>query len=208
MPATFPLWVIDRLRMATDGTGVTTLVCAHGCPLHCRYCINDRCTLSESKAGDVTPEELFALVKKDALYFSATGGGVCFGGGEPLLWAPFIKDFSALIPSSWNLYAETSLNVPTENVLMLADCISTFIVDIKDANPEIYRKYTGCDNALVFKNLEKLLLAAGAEHIVVRVPHIPDFNTEEDVQHTLETLKKLGCTRFDVFNYKIPQRRK
>lgn len=31
---------IARLRLSTDGDGVTTLVAFHGCPLHCRYCLN------------------------------------------------------------------------------------------------------------------------------------------------------------------------
>lgn len=31
---------VARHRLATDGDGVTTLVAFHGCPLHCRYCLN------------------------------------------------------------------------------------------------------------------------------------------------------------------------
>lgn len=34
---------ISRLRMGTDGKGITTLVAMMGCPLKCRYCLNDRC---------------------------------------------------------------------------------------------------------------------------------------------------------------------
>ena len=36
--AAFPLAFISRLRMATDGAGVTALVGAQGCPLQCRMC--------------------------------------------------------------------------------------------------------------------------------------------------------------------------
>ena len=36
-----PIFAIDRLRMATDGHGVTTLVCFMGCPLNCAYCLNE-----------------------------------------------------------------------------------------------------------------------------------------------------------------------
>ena len=42
MPPSLPLIVIDRLRMETDGEGVTTLVAAKGCPLSCKYCINKK----------------------------------------------------------------------------------------------------------------------------------------------------------------------
>ena len=33
---TMPFITIDRLRMETDGDGVTTLVASKGCPLSCR----------------------------------------------------------------------------------------------------------------------------------------------------------------------------
>ena len=34
---------ISRLRMGSDGEGVTTLVAAYGCPLRCKYCLNPMC---------------------------------------------------------------------------------------------------------------------------------------------------------------------
>lgn len=34
---------ISRLRMGTDGKGVSTLVAFFDCPLHCIYCANDHC---------------------------------------------------------------------------------------------------------------------------------------------------------------------
>ena len=37
-----PLIGICRHRLTTDGTGVTTLVAFHGCPLCCRYCLNSQ----------------------------------------------------------------------------------------------------------------------------------------------------------------------
>ena len=36
----YPLLGLSRLRMGTDGTGVTTLIAGAGCPLRCRWCIN------------------------------------------------------------------------------------------------------------------------------------------------------------------------
>ena len=47
---TFPLAFCDRLRMATDGAGVTALVGAFGCPLQCKLCINPQ-TWHERKDG-------------------------------------------------------------------------------------------------------------------------------------------------------------
>lgn len=82
---TAPVFDILRHRIGTDGPGVTTLVCLHGCPLKCRFCINPESRDSKRLACFVSCEELFEKVKKDNLYFLSTGGGVCFGGGEPAI---------------------------------------------------------------------------------------------------------------------------
>ena len=39
---------ISRLRIDTDGEGVTTLVAFYGCPLSCKYCINSQCNKSDT----------------------------------------------------------------------------------------------------------------------------------------------------------------
>ena len=153
----------------------------------------------------MTPEELYDKLKIDELYFLATGGGVTFGGGEPLLQAEFIKRFRALCGSSWHLCAETSLCVPWENVKTAAECIDMFYIDCKDTNPEIYRSYTGKDNALMLENLRKLLEIVPSERITVRVPLIPKFNTDEDRQKSKKLLFDMGVTQFDFFDYKIKE---
>ena len=109
---TAPVITCDRHRMATDGVGVTTLVCFHGCPLRCQYCINPFSFAPDTRRTDLTPEQLYQKVKVDELYFLATGGGVTFGGGEPLLYPEFLQQFRGLCGENWHLCAETSLNVP------------------------------------------------------------------------------------------------
>ena len=76
---------ISRHRIGVDGEGVTTLVAFHGCPLRCQYCLNPKALSPNGVWKRYTPEELYNHVKQDELYFCATGGGVTFGGGEPLI---------------------------------------------------------------------------------------------------------------------------
>ena len=198
-----PVWAVSRLRMATDGVGVTTLVTAQGCPLRCRYCINPVSWNGEAKPVCLTPGELYDKVRIDNLYFQATGGGVTFGGGEPLLYPDFIAEFRALCPPEWKLRAETSLNVPRENVEKNLDAVDEFIVDIKDMNPAIYFAYTGQENRRVRENLAFLLSKVDPARVLARVPLIPNFNTDDDVRASIETLKGMGVTRFDPFEYRI-----
>lgn len=203
MKLLFPSIGYDRLRMETDGVGVTTLVCAQGCPLRCPYCLNPESSCDRGKPRYVfTPESLWKLLKVDSLYFLATGGGVTFGGGEPLLYAEFIRAFAALA-DGWKLYCETSLAVNRRQVEIAAEVVDHFIVDVKDANDAIYRAYTGHSNEQTLANLEWLVGAVGSEKITVRLPLIPDFNSDADRDASESKLRAIGVTRFDRFTYQI-----
>lgn len=196
------IFAVSRHRLTTDGEGVTTLVTFNGCPLRCKYCLN-KTSWDAAKGRFYTPEELYEIVKIDQLYFLATKGGVTFGGGEPLLQVDFIREFRALCGPQWSIVVETSLNVPEESVMKVDEVVNGYIVDVKDVNAEIYQTYTGKDNALTLKNLEWLLQRREARNVVVRVPHIPNFNTDADVQQSIATLKSMGVTEIDEFNYII-----
>lgn len=211
MTPTFPLAFFDRLRMATDGAGVTALVGAFGCPLECRMCINPQ-TWHEREDGKpsferVTPEALYERVKIDNLYYLATGGGITFGGGEPLLHAEFIAAFRALCPKEWRIYAESCLHIPQALIPTAASVVDWFFIDIKDMDPAVYKAYTGRDNALVKENLSLLLRLVGPDRITVRVPHIPGFNTDAHVEASVAELTAMGVTHLDVFTYKEPRKR-
>lgn len=192
---------VARLRIGVDGEGVTTLVVFMLCPLRCRYCLNPQTLSLDSPYKEYTPQELYNELKVDDLYFLATGGGVTFGGGEPLLNASFINEFRSLC-GEWKINVETSLNVPLEMLEEVADAVDGFIIDIKDMNPEIYSAYTGKDNSQVIRNLEYLAGRGLSGKCVVRVPLIAGFNNEKDVESSVSILQSLGFENFDKFAYK------
>ena len=199
---TAKIFGISRHRLTTDGEGVTTLVAFSGCPLRCKYCLN-KASWEPDKGRLYTPEQLFEEVKIDQLYFLATKGGITFGGGEPLLQVEFIKEFRELCGTQWQIVAETCLNVPFKNLQALDPILDGYIVDIKDLNPDIYKAYTEKDNALTISNLQWLLQHGDPNRIMVRVPHIPDFNTDEDVERSKKRLETMGVKHIDEFNYLI-----
>lgn len=198
-----PVITFSRHRMQSDGQGVTTLVCFHGCPLRCKWCLNPFSFAPDTKRTNMTARMLYEKVRQDALYFLATGGGVTFGGGEPLLYPAFLKDFREVCGAQWHLCAETSLAVPWENVQTAAECIDMFYVDCKDTDPAIYRRYTGKENCTMLENLEKLLKLVGPERIVVRLPLIPEYNAESDRQASQALLTAMGLRQFDLFTYRV-----
>ena len=93
---------ISRHRLAIDGEGVTTLVAFHGCPLRCKYCLNPQSLSKDTQCIERTVEELIDEVRIDQLYFLATGGGITFGGGEPLLNYVYIKAFCRQCSKEWS----------------------------------------------------------------------------------------------------------
>lgn len=200
-----PIVTCARHRMQCDGQGITTLVVFYGCPLRCRWCINPFTYDPAVRRTMMTPQQFYDRVKIDDLYFLATGGGITFGGGEPLLYPDFLAQFREIAPESWHICAETSLAVPWENVEKAAGCIDLFYVDCKDANPEIYRSYTGADNQRMINNLQKLLALVSPERIILRIPLIPEYNTAEDQRSSRLFFEKMGITQFDLFSYQLPK---
>ena len=201
-----PFIAISRHRIQTDGEGVTTLCGFYGCPLRCKYCLNPQSFRDNTKKLLHTPESLYNAVKLDDIYFQATNGGITFGGGEPLLYPDFLKEFRALCGDKWTLCAETSLNVESSAVEIASNVIDHFFVDIKDMNGEIYESYTGKSNERVIENLKLLLSKTSPERITIRIPLIKDFNTDSDREKSVEELKKMGFTKFDIFNYIIKRK--
>ena len=197
---------IDRFRINTDGNGIRSLILTAGCPLDCKYCGN-------KKYKEIFPSPWYDSLgefmsiysfgwhfEKDGIYYEMTDGGVTFGGGEPLLQADFIKEFHRKYPM-WDIVIESCLNVDFEQIEKIASFIGYWYIDIKDMNPEIYEAYTGKNNEKVISNLKKLLSIVPQEKICIRIPRIPDFNTENDVEKSAAEIKQLGYSNIEVFDY-------
>ena len=192
---------ISRHRFLVDGEGVTTLVTFHGCPLHCKYCLNPQCNIPAGIKDVLSSQLLYERVKIDDIYFLVTGGGIMFGGGEPLLRSEYIKEFRKICGDRWKIYVETSLNVDKGAIEPLLEIIDYWVVDVKDWNNDIYYAYTGKDNSRVKANLEYLITRGLSDKIMVRVPAIPEYNTREDIENTIDQLTLLGIKYIDEFEY-------
>ena len=189
--------------METDGRGIRTLVIFSSCPLRCKYCANPYTRDGSRKSILDTPADLLRAVSVDSIYFQATGGGITFGGGEPLLHTDFICEFIDLAPKSWNYCIETSLAVPLDSVKRVAERISHFVVDIKSMDAEIYQDYTGGDLSLARENLTELLRLIGPDRITVRVPEIPSYADKRSQRRSVKALRAMGITHIDVFRYTV-----
>lgn len=195
---------INRHRMGTDGKGISTLITFYGCPLNCKYCLNPQCKSESTPCTYIEPNDLVNLLMVDDIYFKSTGGGIVFGGGEPLLNAEYIKEVCDLVPLQWKIRIETSLNVKCDKIELLLPYIDQWIIDIKDSNTEIYKNYTGADNLKVYDNVLRLSHKTDKEKLLIRIPKIPNYNTEKNIQESVKLYSNLG--NIDIFNYKILNR--
>lgn len=193
---------INRHRMYIDGQGINTLVALEGCPLKCKYCINKN-LLAEGKVQEMSLQELAEKVLIDYCYFMATGGGITFGGGEALLHSGQIKAFREVLPKDVPIKIETSLNVPMERLLELIDVVDEFIIDIKTMNPQIYKEYTGLDNSRLLENLEILCEKGLQDKCKIRIPNIPGFTLQADIDKAADSMERMGFRNLEVFDYII-----
>lgn len=204
----FKLFSITRHRMATDGVGVTSLVALKGCPLDCKYCINKNVTKS-SYYKSVTPKQLLDKVIIDYCYFVGTGGGVTFGGAEPLLSLEPIMEFINIVPEGIAVNVETSLNVKFLNskkcdlFISFLDKISSLIIDVKTLNEDVYMKYTGISIDNLLKNLDIIENRKLQNKCKIRIPIIPAYTTEDDAKAYADILRKRGFNNIEIFEYII-----
>ena len=195
----FKIYRVIRHRIGIDGEGVTSLVALSGCSLSCKYCLNAR-ILKRGIVYEVSPEALLGDVLRDACYMIATGGGVCFGGGEPLLQYEAIAEFAKIKPDWMYITIETSLQATKEAVLSLLPYVDFWIVDIKTLDAELYRDYTGGNIDTMLDNLD-ILSEFALDKCQVRIPIIPNFKDKETALLEEKEIRKKGFTDIDVFEY-------
>ena len=207
---TAPIFGISRLRMGTDGPGITTLVTFMGCPLQCKYCLNDFCHKPVFEANGktpskgvsvITPQDLYDKVKIDNLYFGMTGGGICFGGGEPALKWRFIRSFRKICGPEWKITLETCLHYNEYIIKELSKIVDLWIVDIKSMEPIIFEEYTGVKVAPLFNRLKFLRDIVGEEKVVIKIPFIPESKDEHSVKWELSKIKAMGFTHIEQIEY-------
>lgn len=191
---------IDRHRMKTDGKGITSLVALAGCPLSCPYCLNAE-LLKAERIEKLSPEVLVERLAIDHCYFVYTGGGVTFGGGEPLLHGRQLAAFAEVCPREWNIAIETSLNVPTELLEPVLTERFSFIIDVKAMQPEIYLRYTGKQNKRVLHNLQLVRERILQENYVIKVPLIPGYSGKAEVEKSRKILQETGIPAENILSF-------
>ena len=118
------------------------------------------------------------LAHKD--FFESVGGGVTLSGGEPLLQSDFCVELLGYLKGKIHTAIETSGYASAEDFARVIELCDFVFMDIKLADSEAHRRYTGVDNRLILENAE-YLKKSGIPH-TFRTPMIPDItDTEENL---------------------------
>lgn len=152
----------------------------------CGECVNV-CPASALtiKGRKMTVEQVVKELKKDAIYYRKSGGGITLSGGEPLVQSDFSKEiFKACKAQGWHTAIETTGYATPETIEKVFPYIDLALMDIKNINSDIHKEYTGISNEIILENVKKV---SKITQMVVRVPVIPNFNSSE--QSILETCK-------------------
>ena len=197
-----------------DGPGIRFVTFMQGCKIRCAYCHNPD-TWAMSGGEEYTPEQLFAKIKRYKSYFQASGGGVTFSGGEPLLQPEFLIEILKLCKAEGIHTTIDTAGVGVgqyEEILKYTDLV---LFDVKHIDKEKYKDLVGVEMNESTKFLE-VLQKSGTKmwvrHVVV--PGITDdkehLKALKNFIDTLNNVEKvellpyhvLGSNKYEVMKIK------
>lgn len=134
----------------------------------------------EIKGIHYPPEKLSKEILKDKAFFK-NGGGITFGGGEPILNADYLKEVMPILKEQGiHIAVDTAGHYTYSVIESLAKHIDLVLFDIKIFDNEAHKKFTGVGNSLILENAKRL----GSQDkfkVWVRTPIIP--NTTDSVEN-------------------------
>ncbi len=181
-----------------DGPGIRTVIFFSGCNLRCAWCHNPECM---SAGREMSADELLKEILKDRAFYAASDGGVTFSGGECILCPDELSRILTLCRESGvHTAVDTAGAVPWENFRRVIPFTDLFLYDIKCASPELHRRFTGSDNALIIENLRRLS-ELGAD-IIIRIPIVGGFNDDEvEILKIRELLSEIRYSKLELLPY-------
>ena len=119
-------------------------------------------------------EDLVELILRDRAFYRHSGGGVTLSGGECTLYPDYVGALlEALKSVNIHVVIETSGYFDYQAVQRrILPYVDLLYVDIKFADSQMHKRFTGKDNRRILTNIERLL-QNGKIPAVLRIPLIP-----------------------------------
>ena len=160
--------------------------CIRVCPQNCL----------EISGRTVDAKELAKELKENAEILGDSFGGFTFSGGEPLAQPKFLIELMDEL-KDYHLCIETSGYAKTEVFSEILEKLDFVIMDIKIADSELHKKYTGVSNSRILENFETL--RKSGKPYLIRTPLIPNIT---DTKENLDAIKELiGASEWERLPY-------
>jgi pyruvate formate lyase activating enzyme len=150
----------------------------------------------------VTVDELSKELLKDRVFYETSSGGVTFSGGEPLWQSGFVAQVARRMKAEG---IHTALDTAGEagwcHFEEVLDFIDLVLFDIKFADREKHRQFTGRDNDLIQANAQLLSQMGIPMHVrLVMIPGIND--SEAEIRGRMEIISSLkSVEQIDILPY-------
>jgi pyruvate formate lyase activating enzyme len=196
-----------------DGQGIRTTVFFKGCNLCCPWCHNpENLSFSpvvlrykaigktEMKGKKVSIDDILPELLEDKDFYIESGGGITLSGGEVMLQ----PEGAAALAKKLKEYGistiiDTAGSVSYDAFEKVNPFVQGYLFDFKTADENKYSKIGG-DLKTVTENLMKLIKSSAK--VQVRIPLIPDFNTDEaSVIKICETLAGIGINEVELLPF-------
>ncbi len=157
--------------ISDSGNCIACGACADVCPEEAR-----RQMVSVMDADDVIRE-----VHRHRLFYSYSGGGVTFSGGEATSQPELLDCLSReLYDAGYSLDIESCGYFDFERVRPSLERMDLIFMDLKHMDPDVHKEYTGVSNGLILENIAKLGTLPQSPDVVIRIPVIGGVNNSEE----------------------------
>jgi pyruvate formate lyase activating enzyme len=124
-----------------------------------------------------TPEDLMEELLKDEVFYETSGGGITFGGGEPMMQGAFLQ---AVLPRcrevGLHVALDTCGSVSWERYEQVLPWVNLVLYDLKIMDAERHSASTGVSNEGILENAVRL--AAQGIPMWIRTPVIPGYTDD------------------------------
>lgn len=165
----------QALRLTTEGV-VTDAALCNVCGMCAEACPS---LAMEISGKEYTADELMKEIRKETLFMDRSAGGVTFCGGEPLMQPGLLLDLLCCCGEEGiHRVVDTTLYARQELVRQVMQHTDLFLVDLKQMDSALHKKYCGVPNDLILSNLR--MLAEAGKAFEIRIPLIEGVNADEE----------------------------
>jgi pyruvate formate lyase activating enzyme len=159
---------------------------------HCGRCVQVCPTRALEMVGEwLTVDQVLDVVRRDAVYYENSGGGVTFSGGEPTAQPRFLAACAQGCREEGIHTALDTCGFVEWTVLnTVLPHIDLVLFDLKHMDSQKHEQLTGVKNDLILENLQRT--DQGAKPIWIRIPLIPGYNdSKENLGRIAEMVRRL-----------------